>query len=124
MDERKSDIFLNLGLTAAGDIARRRFVGASAVDALGVVQEARVEYREQFNSGDLDAHDLVREAMNALGDFQKSPDDTDAWKALARAGAAIHVALERVTPAYAARPPYGPKAAASRARRERWGAWK
>lgn len=118
MNESKSAIFLNLGLTAAGDITRRRFVGAaSAVDALGAVQEVRVEHHEQFDSSDLDAHDLAREAMNALGDFQKSPDAGDAWKALARAGAAIHAALERVTPAYASREPYGPKAAASRARR-------
>jgi hypothetical protein len=112
--ERRKHINLMMGLTADGRARIFRGSASSQLAAMDAIDEARLEHRDTFDNERLDAADLIDETRKGIEAYEAAPNDDDAWKCLARAGAALISALGRVLPAYANREAYGPAAAKKR----------
>ena len=87
---------------------------ASGIDGRAIIEEARLEHRDSIDDESTSTKDLVAEAREALDDFDVA--DEQSWRRLAFPAACIQGALERHSPPYANREPYG-KAEAERRRR-------
>ena len=98
--------------SASGAAAMGRF--ASGIDGRAIIEEARLEHHDSIDDESTSTKDLVAEAREALDDFDVA--DEQSWRKLAFAAACIQGALERHSPPYANREPYG-KAEAERRRR-------
>ena len=68
-----------------------------------VIEEAAAEHRAEIEGPGTDVQSLCQEASRSIDEYLAHADEKDSWKRLARVGALIAGALDRVVPAFASR---------------------